>query len=84
LGAGAAIGVGATTGTDSGARRFAQSEAVNARLTTHMRPIQGEPRMMKTSQTTDSDTANAATPVQRFDTMPSLEVALPRFERMLW
>jgi len=59
------------------ARRLTQTAAAKARLTTHMRPVQGEPRRMKTSQTTDIDPANAATPVQCFDTKPSLEVALP-------
>jgi hypothetical protein len=59
------------------ARRLAQTAATNARLKTHMRPVHGEPRRMKTSQMTDIETANAATPVQLFDTKPSLEVALP-------
>jgi hypothetical protein len=66
-----------------GVGRLAQMAAAKARLTTHVRPVQGEPRRMKTSQMTGSDTANPATPVQCFDTKPSLEVALPAYKKML-
>jgi hypothetical protein len=50
-----------------------QKKAVKATRLTHRRPLPGKPLRIKTSQTTDIDTASVSTLARRFDTEPFMK-----------